>query len=47
MLYCFVFQIEHRFLNKKHLLLFMYANFLKYLFRKLINWEQKCNFNAA
>jgi len=25
----------------------MYANLLKYFFKELINWKQKCNFKKA
>ena len=35
--WCF-FKTQHRFLNKKHLLQYTYANSLKYLYMKCINW---------
>ena len=40
-------QTQHRFLHEKRLLvLYMYANFLKYFWMKLINWEWKGNLNG-
>ena len=41
---CFFFQIQHRFLHKTNLLMYMCANLLYICFWKLINWEQKGNF---
>ena len=37
----FVYQTQHRFLNKKHLLYYRYGISLNYLFRKVIIWERK------
>jgi len=39
MLCCFFFQTKHRLNHNQHLLKYTYANFLKYFFTNLIDWE--------
>ena len=40
----FFFQTQHRFLHKKHLLYYMYANFQNYLFKEINVLGRKRNF---
>ena len=40
----FFFQTQHRFLHKKHLLFYMYANFQNYLFKEINVLGRKRNF---
>ena len=42
----FFFQTQHRFLHKKHLLLYIYANFINFVLGNLLIWNERATLNV-